>query len=162
MEQARDREEAFASSPRRTSLSWAIALPALAGAACVSLSARMLRELGPVLRPKVVVLFFYEGNDLRDLNREKASSLARYLDPAYTQDLFARREAIDRALAAYGDAQMERLDGLAFRMGQIPSLKRVRALAGFASPPLVGEAVTRFLVANVRDGDAPPWTRVAR
>ncbi|MFT3765984.1 MAG: GDSL-type esterase/lipase family protein [Minicystis sp.] len=97
-----------------------------------------LREFGPVLKPKVTVLFFYEGNDLRDLNREKASQLAQYLDPAFSQGLHERRAEVDRALAAYGDAQLARIDGLLFRAVQVLALKRVRALAGFASPPLDG------------------------
>ena len=62
-----------------------------------------LVEYGRILRPKLVVWAFYEGNDLRnDLGREAATALLpRYLDSTFKQDLYKRREAIDRAVEIY-------------------------------------------------------------
>ena len=68
-----------------------------------------LREYGTWLRPKVVLWFFYEGNDSRDLDgREKYSPLLRnYLDPSFSQRLIDRQAEIDGKLAAYLDRAMQ-------------------------------------------------------
>lgn len=56
-----------------------------------------LREYLPDLRPRVVAWFFYEGNDLRDLERERrVPLLMRYLEPGFSQGLRARQAEIDR------------------------------------------------------------------
>ncbi len=56
-----------------------------------------LREYLPDLRPRLVVWFFYEGNDLRDLERERrVPLLMQYLEPGFSQGLRARQAEIDR------------------------------------------------------------------
>jgi hypothetical protein len=62
-----------------------------------------LVEYGRILKPKLVVWTYFEGNDLaKDLGREMETAiLPRYLAAAFTQDLYARRNAIDRAIEAY-------------------------------------------------------------
>lgn len=71
-----------------------------------------LREYRPVLKPELVVWFYFEGNDLDDLPDEAAAPiLARYLnDPAFTQGLPARREAVDAALSRYVDTYLDDLN----------------------------------------------------
>jgi len=51
------------------------------------------------LRPAVVVWVFFEGNDLRDFNREMSHGLLpRYLEPDFSQDLRALRWPLELAL----------------------------------------------------------------
>jgi hypothetical protein len=67
-----------------------------------------LKEYGPILKPKLVLWFYYEGNDLRDLDGwEKNSLLLRkYLTAPFSQHLFARQAEIDEKLRAFLDAAM--------------------------------------------------------
>ncbi|MEO8256930.1 MAG: SGNH/GDSL hydrolase family protein [Acidobacteriota bacterium] len=58
-----------------------------------------LKEYLPALRPKTVLWFYYEGNDLTDLQVELKSPLLRnYLKNDFTQSLLARQRDIDRAM----------------------------------------------------------------
>lgn len=61
-----------------------------------------LKEFGPVLKPRVIMWLYFQGNDLiQDLARERASPLLmRYLEPGFSQDLPGRQSAIDAALHA--------------------------------------------------------------
>ena len=62
-----------------------------------------LKEYGPILRPKLVLWFYYEGNDLRDLNGWEKNSLLlmKYVSSSFSQHLFERQPEIDRALKDY-------------------------------------------------------------
>ena len=62
-----------------------------------------LKEYAAVVRPKVVLWFYFEGNDLQDLRNERTNPLlSRYLTMNdFTQDLFNRQAEIDRALSDY-------------------------------------------------------------
>ena len=61
-----------------------------------------VRELLEPVKPKLVLWFYFEDNDLTDLDREKVNPvLARYLDTAYTQHLGARQGDVDAHLRAY-------------------------------------------------------------
>jgi hypothetical protein len=67
-----------------------------------------LKEYGEYVRPKVVLWFYYEGNDLEDLKREKESPmLTRYIEKGFSQDLVHRQADIDRALAAHIETARE-------------------------------------------------------
>jgi hypothetical protein len=58
-----------------------------------------IKEYLPALTPKIVLWFYYEGNDLIDLNIEKRSKLLRrYLENGFTQNLVGRQADIDRVL----------------------------------------------------------------
>ena len=59
-----------------------------------------LLEFGPQLRPKVVLWFHYEGNDLpKDIVRERrVALLMRYLETGFSQELFGRQGNIDLAI----------------------------------------------------------------
>lgn len=67
-----------------------------------------LKEYGPLLNPKIVLWFYYEGNDLRDLDGgEKNSPLLRkYLTSSFSQHLFARQAEIDEKLRTFLDTAM--------------------------------------------------------
>jgi PAS domain S-box-containing protein len=62
-----------------------------------------LKEYAAVVRPKVVLWFHFEGNDLKDLRNERANPLlSRYMTiDDFTQSLFNRQAEIDRALSDY-------------------------------------------------------------
>jgi hypothetical protein len=60
-----------------------------------------LSEYLPQLHPRVVLWFYFEGNDLEDLQRERRSSiLDRYLNDAFVQEGLSRQQEIDRAILA--------------------------------------------------------------
>jgi hypothetical protein len=66
-----------------------------------------LRDYGPSLKPKVVLWFFYEGNDMSDLAQEKKSPLLmRYLQSDFHQPLLQWQIEIDQALEAFIKTQM--------------------------------------------------------
>jgi PAS domain S-box-containing protein len=62
-----------------------------------------LKEYAESVRPKIVLWFYFEGNDLKDLGDERQNALlSRYLTGSdFTQDLLNRQTEIDRALADY-------------------------------------------------------------
>jgi hypothetical protein len=68
-----------------------------------------LKEYAFFLKPKVVLWFYYEGNDIRDLDgREKYSPLLRrYLGQSFSQNLLSRQEEIDHMLADYLELAMQ-------------------------------------------------------
>ena len=76
-------------------------------------SLAILKEYGPILEPKVVLWFYYEGNDLRDLDGVEKNSplLMRY--PYDELHSGARNPEIDRQLKQYLDRAMEEATGLA-------------------------------------------------
>jgi hypothetical protein len=58
-------------------------------------------EFLPTLKPRVVLWFYYEGNDLTDLEQERESALLKkYLDPSFHQAALERQADIDRAILA--------------------------------------------------------------
>jgi PAS domain S-box-containing protein len=68
-----------------------------------------LKEYLPSLRPSVVLWFYHEGTDPKDLKREKNSSLLmRYLNGTFAQGLLDRQVDIDRVLTAYVDGEIKK------------------------------------------------------
>ena len=68
-----------------------------------------LKEYAALFIPKVVLWFYFEGNDLQDLGNERANPLlSRYLTNDFTQDLFNRQVEIDRVLSDYFEAVKDR------------------------------------------------------
>ncbi len=58
-----------------------------------------LKEYLPRYEPRIVLWFYYEGNDLIDLERERRSPLLmNYLRDGFTQPQLARQEDLDRAI----------------------------------------------------------------
>ena len=59
-----------------------------------------MKEYAQPVEPKVVLWFYYEGNDLRDLTVEmKNPLLMRYMEGGFSQDLLNRKAGIDQAVA---------------------------------------------------------------
>src|SRR5262249_55402503 len=58
------------------------------------------REYVRVVKPRVVLWFYFEGNDLADLVHERTSTiLTRYLEDGFSQNLIDRQIEIDKALS---------------------------------------------------------------
>jgi hypothetical protein len=71
-----------------------------------------LVEYGPLVRPQTVLWFFFEGNDLSDLEIEARSPLLiRYLEAGFSQRLAERRETVDALLAEYVDRRVSDANG---------------------------------------------------
>jgi PAS domain S-box-containing protein len=67
-----------------------------------------LSEYLPQYRPKTVLWFYYEQNDLTDLQTEKKSPLLlRYLEDNYNQGLATRQNSIDQLLMAEIERQRD-------------------------------------------------------
>ena len=64
-----------------------------------------LAEYGPLLRPRLVLWFFVEGDDVEDdLAHERQSALLlSYLQPGFRQELLARSPEVGAALVALGE-----------------------------------------------------------
>lgn len=61
-----------------------------------------IREYLTIVRPKVVLWNYFEGNDLADLEVELRNPiLRRYLEAEFSQHLYSRQPAIDQALMEY-------------------------------------------------------------
>jgi hypothetical protein len=66
------------------------------------ISLATLKDNLQFLRPRVVLWFFYEGNDIADLRNEgRTPLLMRYLERNFEQALLHRQADIDKALAAH-------------------------------------------------------------
>ena len=60
-----------------------------------------LKEYVPPLRPKLVLWFYFEGNDLLDLRAERRSPLLmRYLEDRFSQELSHRQREVDQVFPA--------------------------------------------------------------
>ena len=105
----------------------------------------------PLLTPKIVLWFYYEGNDLVDLQTERKSALLRnYLRDDFTQRDLARQSDIDRAITAdmprIASVEQENLE----RRAKSTFVNRLIALRQAHCPPRqvgasrrVGSAVDR-------------------
>jgi hypothetical protein len=70
-----------------------------------------LREYAAPLRPRYVLWVHYEENDLQELELERKDPLlARYLEPAFTQELARKQREIDNLLTHYVDEKISNLD----------------------------------------------------
>jgi PAS domain S-box-containing protein len=70
-----------------------------------------IKEYARFVKPRIVLWFFWEGNDLLDLKTERHSSLLmKYLNPDFHQDLFYRQTDIDAALLAYVEEARKNVD----------------------------------------------------
>lgn len=68
-----------------------------------------LREYLPTLKPKIVLWFYCERNDLMELKKEaRTSLLLRYVETDFSQGLLARQSDIDQALKEYVKKEIAR------------------------------------------------------
>jgi len=67
-----------------------------------------LHEYAAYFKPKVVLWFYCEGNDLTELNQEaRAPLLMHYLTGSFQQDLFNQQVNIDNALRHYVESYID-------------------------------------------------------
>jgi hypothetical protein len=78
-----------------------------------------LKEYAVYAKPKVVLWFYCEDNDLTDLYKERRSPLLmRYVADGFQQGLFSRQVSIDNALISYirtGEKEHDRLEAEAIK-----------------------------------------------
>ena len=61
-----------------------------------------LKEYGLKIKPRVVLWFYFERNDLEDLKNEKTSSIfMKYLNENFSQNLYSKQIEIDKKLKIY-------------------------------------------------------------
>ncbi len=61
-----------------------------------------LKEYGSKKKPKVILWFYFERNDLEDLRDEKSNPLfIKYLNEGFDQDLYSKQTEIDKKLRTY-------------------------------------------------------------
>lgn len=61
-----------------------------------------MKEYAEPFKPKVVLMFYYPGNDMESIAKEKTSPvLIKYLEKDFTQSLLEKQEIIDKALDKY-------------------------------------------------------------
>jgi hypothetical protein len=85
-----------------------------------------LEEYLPSIKPRVVLWFYFEGNDLGDLKTEEASPLLMsYLRDNFTQGLLNQQISIDQALTVYVEMRKDAgtLNGLETYRGAATSLR---------------------------------------
>jgi SGNH hydrolase-like domain, acetyltransferase AlgX len=111
-----------------------------------------LQEYLPPFRPKVVLWFFYEGNDLQDLMFEQGSPLLMlYLRGNFSQRLLHYQDSIDRVLEAFAAEQehierAKRFDA----MKSVAKLSHLRSRLGmdvgsFEQPPAISDGAVDLL-----------------
>jgi hypothetical protein len=62
----------------------------------------IFREFAEPMKPKIVLWMYYEGNDLRELEKEKNESiLLKYLDDNFSQGLMNKQAEVDQFLIGY-------------------------------------------------------------
>jgi hypothetical protein len=106
-----------------------------------------LQEYAKPLRSDIVFWFYYEGNDHINLQEEKKSStLMKYMDGNYSQDLLHKQELIDNLIMEYAEKRISAIKskknnnepGFTFSLTQIAGLsqirKRFQALKGCVFP----------------------------
>jgi hypothetical protein len=91
-----------------------------------------LKEYASRVKPRVVMWFYFDGNDLGDLKKERQSPLLmRYLDKDFLQRLYNRQPEIESALAHYLPGEMNRLRRSNFVEESAPPKNRIQELEGF-------------------------------
>jgi hypothetical protein len=116
-----------------------------------------LTEYLPAVKPKVVLWFFFEGNDFVELSKESKSPMLRqYVEGGFNQALVDRQAAVDGALIQYVEREMKRelakrgeagkgdgyADGSWYRiraLADVPRLSRLRAALGVLYGRAVGD-----------------------
>lgn len=98
----------------------------------------VLREYAAPLKPQSVLWFFYEGNDIEDLTKERTSPLRQYLDPTFSQGLTDHQPQIDSMLSQFADSVLSGEQVMTPGLRDVPRMLTV---------PRVRQAI-RMVVAN--------------
>jgi len=119
-----------------------------------------LREYVPPLRPKLVLWFYFEGNDLLDLQDERRSAvLMSYLQDGFSQRLQRRQAEVDRALLDFVEkerawelenrrAALRNRRGVVGQLGDVLKLQVLRTRIGLMGGTTDEQAAT---VAKAKD-----------
>lgn len=118
-----------------------------------------LKEYAEPFTPRTVLWFYFEGNDLRDLEREKrTASLMAYMDPEHSQGLLARPAELDALRREYHDdalerARVDRLRSNGRRRRCVALLCGLRRLVASRPPPIppAGDSSVVLLEAIVEE-----------
>ncbi len=116
-----------------------------------------LKEYGASLKPKLVLWFYYEGNDLRDLDGWEKNSplLMRYLGSSFSQHLIEHQTEIDQSLKAYINAEMAKAEA-PVSVEKILKLQHLRrALQVFQERRSMEHGLPAELVEYLRESGAP-------
>ena len=119
-----------------------------------------LQEYLQAIRPRIVLWFYFEGNDLRDLRIERNSPLLmQYVTDGFSQGLLYRQAEIDRALVSYvkstegekPDEMREFIEALTSkrelpkRIGEIGRLRHLRQGLGLVfEQPRKADPVSKY------------------
>jgi len=102
-----------------------------------------LKEYLPTFKPSVVLWFYFEGNDLENLQTEKKSALLmRYLERGFSQNLVSKQSEIDRALidfikvetAKWRSNRRTERPRLSRKLQEFVKLTAIRKRAGWVRP----------------------------
>jgi hypothetical protein len=116
-----------------------------------------LKEYAAFLKPRVVLWFYYEGNDIRDLDsREKFSPLLRqYLGRSFSQNLISRQQEVDQVLTEYLEQTIE-LQAAWFDAEKFVKLYHLRAALQSAMNKRTGHNGLQIeLFEHLQKGGAP-------
>lgn len=116
-----------------------------------------LKEYGESLKPKLVLWFYYEGNDLRDLDGWEKNSplLKRYVESSFSQHLIEHQIEIDQLLKAYIDREMAKAE-TPVSVEKIIKLQHLRrALRVFRDRRSTEQGLQAELVEYLRESGAP-------
>jgi hypothetical protein len=114
-----------------------------------------LSEYLTALKPKVVLWFYFEGNDLIDLRREnKCAALRSYLTDGHTQPLLRQQDEIDRAMVS--EIPRLRAEGERLRTQRL-NRPLAEKLIGFAKLSTLRQQLG--LVGGVEPGSTAPVER---
>jgi hypothetical protein len=84
-----------------------------------------IKEYAQVVRPKVVLWVYCEGNDLADLYTEQRSALLmRYMERGFSQNLFGRQKEIDSALVHFIEKAHDQAVPASRRLSDVSALVR--------------------------------------
>jgi hypothetical protein len=90
----------------------------------------IFKEYAEVLKPEVIMWFYFEGNDLvQNLDYELTSPLLKnYLRPSYTQKLLSRQDEIDKTLMSHIQSAVKRKTGILSKLEVIVQNSRTLRL----------------------------------
>jgi len=84
----------------------------------------ILKEYIEYIQPRIVLWGYFEGNDLRDLERERTSSiLMHYLEDGYTQNLLERQDEIDTAIMEWVNSNLKNADFMNRELSERQAMK---------------------------------------
>tara|TARA_A100001037_G_scaffold303121_1_gene336322 strand:+ start:1384 stop:2643 length:1260 start_codon:yes stop_codon:yes gene_type:complete len=114
----------------------------------------IIKEYLTALKPEITLWFFFEGNDLLDLQRESPFAiLKKYLRPDFRQDLPSRQQELNRFQANYLEKQLdlerEYHQGMLARQKRKVSIATTKQNSYKSAPSILSLRYIRHLVSDV-------------